>query len=98
MIKREIKVLDPFYMEAMVEGNANGVFMIKLEDLPNYMKSEIQEFIEENEIKNIPEDGYYRIETLLKYYLEWNGVVGYTGDIINLIKHAAICKVEMIKG
>lgn len=97
MIKREIKIIDPYYMESMFDGNKNGVFMVKLDTLPSHIKNDIIEFIEENNIKNIPEDGFYRIETLLRYYLEWNGIVGWTEDIMSIIKHADICKVLMIK-
>ena len=97
MIKREIKVIDKYFMEEKLNGDSNGVFMIELERLPEHIKSDIKEYLEENEIKNIPEDGFYRIETLLNYYLEWNGVVGYTEIIVDILKYASICQVKIIK-
>ena len=54
---------------------------VVLERLPAQMQKELQEFAQEN--GPMPDR---RLVTVLDAYLRWNGIIGYTAQILSLVE------------
>lgn len=50
------------------------------EDVIEYYKENFYEDIDEDDVDKMERDD------VLKYWLEWNGIIGYTYDIVNIIE------------
>jgi len=69
---------------------------INYKSLPSFIRSDIEEFQEENNLYlDIDKNGYCNIKKALDYWLQWNGIVGYTNNIITFINCIIIDKKEI---
>jgi hypothetical protein len=67
--------------------------IINYKTLPAFIRSDIEEFQETNQLHlKIDENGYCNIRPALNYWLQWNGIVGYTDNIITFINCIIIDK------
>lgn len=75
----------------------DGVLMVRLESLRECILDDITTYCEENKrtVLLTRYDGYMNLETALNCYLEWNGVVGYTDLIMEIIQQASICRIKL---
>jgi hypothetical protein len=77
--------------------SVDGVLMVKLESLRGPILEDIKSYCEENKrtILLTRYDGYMNLETALNFYLEWNGIIGYTDLIMEIIQQASICRIQL---
>ena len=77
--------------------SVNGVLMVRLESLRGCILDDITSYCEENNKNSLLTryDGYMSLETALNCYLDWNGVVGYTDLIMEIIQQASICRIQL---
>lgn len=50
------------------------------QDVKEFFKENYDDEITSKDIDEMPKD------KVLKYYLEWNGIFGYTNDIVNIME------------
>lgn len=62
-------------------------------ELPNFVKNDINEFLEENRMEG---SSYHNLtpNELLEYYLQWNGIIGFTEKIKKAIEGIYGVKLE----
>jgi hypothetical protein len=58
--------------------------MVKTDKMSARFLLDVREFLEENKIGRVPEE--LAPLTFLKYWLEWNGIVGYSDEIVELME------------
>jgi hypothetical protein len=57
--------------------------MVRLSDLPKQIQNDIRDF--ENDNRKGSGQDVLPLETALDYYLLWNGVLGYTNPILQIV-------------
>jgi len=85
-MKREIKEFDNIIKDKPV--------MVKIDDLSTSIKSDILEWCDNNP-DWIPEDGYIKLSAAISHFLNWNGIVGYTNEIVSIIETAKECDINV---
>lgn len=65
-------------------------FVVQIADLPPVIQADIHLFNEENPVyaKVIPVDGVMPLEDALEAWLGWNGILGFTNRIMNIIENS----------
>ncbi len=89
---RQLTEVGPNFIQVAEERN--NALMVNLSYLPEHIESDIREFAEENN-KTIPEDGYLKFSVALDYYLQWNGIQGWTNTVISLLREIKEFKIEL---
>ena len=64
-----------------------------MSNLPAHIRKDIEEFIEENNFIKCPLEEFSTYD-LIDHWLTWNGIIGYTGQIIDMIDAIRVFKGE----
>jgi len=78
--------------------SVDGGLMVNLNSLSPIIRDDIKEYCIENKKERSLNryDGYMNLEDALNYYLEWNGISGYTSLIMSIIQQATICRIDLM--
>ncbi len=77
----------------VLDEQEKKVAMINLDDLPEGIREDIEEYMEENNIPRI--DNYMKLRSAIDYYLMWQGIVGFTSSIYDIMEKSFYAKIEV---
>ena len=80
--------------EQVKELNSQNPYMIHFETLPNNIKRDIKEMCQENNCEWQIENEYISLAEVLEMYLKWNGIMGYTHNILSIFEHSVQCQIK----
>lgn len=80
--------------EQVKELNTKYQYMIHFETLPNNIKNDIKEMCQENNCNWQIENEYIALSEVLEMYLKWNGIMGYTHNILSIFEHSVQCEIK----
>ncbi len=73
----------------------NAVVMINLNDLPEEIREDIEECMEENNIPRV--DDFMTLKQAFDIYLMWNGISGFTNSLYTILEKSFYAKIELGK-